>query len=244
MRRLLEALLLPTCSSLLLLAAGALVWRRRPRAGRALCAAGAVWLWLAATPFVAGALLRTLQPEPLPAEGPLPAAQAIVVLAAEADREGAEYGGPVAGAMTLQRLRYGAALHRRTKLPVLVSGGRPGTGLPSLADLMARCLEEEFSVPVRWREGASGDTWENAERSAALLRADGVARVLLVSSAFHLPRAAACFRAHGIDVVPAPTALRGPPFDGALSFVPSWQALRDTSYALHEWVGRAAYAFR
>jgi uncharacterized SAM-binding protein YcdF (DUF218 family) len=219
--------------------------RWRPRTGRALQVLAIVWLWLASTPVVAGALLWTLQGAPaLPASGPLPPAGAIVVLSAEADCIGAEYGGPVVGAMTLQRLRYAAELHRRSGLPVLVSGGRPAAGAPSLAALMARTLTEEFTVPVRWREERSADTFENAAFAAALLRRDGVDRVLLVSTAWHLPRASSCFGAQGIDVVPAPTGFRGPPFESLLSLLPHWQALRDTGYALHEWLGRAWYALR
>lgn len=245
MRRLVEALILPPCSALILLLAGTALRRRLPRGGLALQVAGVVWLWLASTPWVAGTLLGTLQgAPPLPPTGPLPPADAIVVLSAEADRHGEEYGGPVVGAMTLQRLRYAAALQHRTGLPVLVSGGRPGADAPSMAELMARTLRDEFSVPVRWLEERSADTWENAEYSAAMLAADGVERILLVTTAWHLPRAVPCFEAQGLQVVPAPTGFRGPPYQNALSFVPHWQALRDTGFALHEWIGRAWYAVR
>lgn len=245
MRRALEALLTPPGCCLVLLLLPLLLRHRWPRAARCCTILGIALLWLASTPVVAGALLRSLQTLPaLPADGPLPAAQAIVVLSAEADREAPEYGGSTVGPLTLLRIRYAAALHRRTGLPVLTSGGRPGTDLEPIATSMARALETEFATPVRWREERSADTWENAEFSAQLLQRDGVTKVLLVTHAWHLPRAIRCFTAQGLDVVPAPTAFRGEPFVDAHSLWPSTGALRDTSFALHEWLGRLAYAFR
>ncbi|MGE3174028.1 MAG: YdcF family protein [Planctomycetota bacterium] len=244
-RRLLEAFATPPGGCLVLLLAGLLLRRRWPRLGLGLQLAGLISLWLFSTPVFAGLLLGSLQTAPpLPATGPLPDAQAIVVLSAEADGDGFEYGGGTVGSLTLRRMRYAAVLHHRTGLPVLTSGGRPGTGLPPMAELMARTLEAEFRVPVRWQEGRSADTWENAKYSAELLAADGIRRVLLVTHAWHLPRAIRSFEHHGLTVVPAPTAFRGPCWVDALSLVPSASAVRDSALALHEWLGRLAYWFR
>lgn len=237
-----EALLLPPGSALLLLLLGTALRGRKPRAGRAVQLGGFLWLLSTSTPCFAALLLRSLQTSPpLPAEGALPAAQAIVVLSAESDVHGIEYGSAVAGPMTMQRLRYGAALHRRTGLPLLVSGGAPAAGRPSLAAMMATAAKDEFHVPVRWIEERSANTRENAQFSAELLRRDGIHTILLVTSAWHMPRAAAWFRAQGLDVVPAPTAFRGPAFEDWTSFVPRVTALRDTCHALHEIGGLVAY---
>jgi uncharacterized SAM-binding protein YcdF (DUF218 family) len=193
------------------------------------------WLWLASTPCVGGSLLGCLQTSPaLPPDGALPEAAAIVVLSAEADTDAAEYGSAVAGPMTMQRLRYAAALQRRTGLPLLTSGGVPATAAPPLASLMARAATAEFGVSVRWTEERSADTRENAAFSAELLKGAGVHKVLLVTTAWHMPRAAAWFRANGIEVVPAPTAFRGPAVEDWTSFVPRASGLRDTCLALHE----------
>jgi uncharacterized SAM-binding protein YcdF (DUF218 family) len=228
---------------LLLLLAGLCLRRRWPRTGLGLLIAGVAALWLLSTPFVAGAMLRTLQTEPaLPPTGPLPAAQAIVVLSAEADGEAAEYGTSTPGAMTLQRVRYAAALHKRTGLPVLTSGGIPGPGVEPLASSMARTLEQELGTPVHWREDRSRDTWENAAFSAELLKRDGIGRVLLVTHAWHLPRAKRCFERQGLQVVPAPTAFRAPAWTHPGCLVPGPGGLRDSYLALHEWYGLLAYA--
>lgn len=237
MRHLLEDLLLPPCSAVLLLLAGMLLARWRPRLARGLRLCAFAWLWLAATPAFAGALLGSLQQHPaLPAYGPLPGADAIVVLSAEADPIADEYGRAVAGPMTMQRLRYGAWLHRRTGLPLLVSGGRCGADW-SLAGTMAQAAEREFGVPVRWREDRSRDTLENARHSAARLRDEGVRTVLLVTHAWHMPRAVACFEAMGLEVIAAPTGFRLPSAHGLGHWLPQWHGLRDTALALHEFAG-------
>ena len=70
---------------------------------------------------------------------------------------------------------------------------------------MRAALEQEFNVPVRWTEDRSRNTHENAQLSAAILKRDGVKRVVLVMHGFDIRRARAEFVAAGIDVVPAPT---------------------------------------
>ena len=243
MLRVLEALSLPPASALLFFLIGGALRRRAPRFGRGLQFFAIVWLWLASTPCVGGLLLQSLQLHPpLPSDAALPPADAIVVLSAGADRVGSEYGRPVVGAMTLQRLRYGVHLHRRTRLPLLVSGGLPARDTPTLAAMMRDAAEREFGVPVRWVEERSADTRENARYSAEMLERDGVTTVLLVTSAWHMPRAVDAFRREGVAVVAAPTAFRSEPFAGWRSFVPSWQGLHDTCLALHEWGGRVVYA--
>lgn len=245
LRRLAEYCLLPPLSCLLLFLLGAVLRKARPRISAFLSSLGLLLLWALATPACAGLLLRTLQPfGPLPPEGPFPTAGAIVVLSAESDRIGAEYGGPVAGPMTMQRLRYAAHLHRATRLPLLCSGGRPEPGDPPLAELMKRALEREFRTEVRWTEDRSSDTFENAAFAAEILKREGISRILLVSSAWHLPRAVDCFERQGIEAIPAPTGFRGPAVRDLLSFVPQHAALRDSSLALHEWIGRLYYLLR
>lgn len=245
LRRLSEFCLLPPLSCLLLLLAATILRRWQKRLGLCLQVTAVLLLWLFATPAFAGWLLGTLQPyAPLGANGSYPQAQAIVVLSAEADVDGAEYGHPVIGSVTLQRVRYAAFLQRQTQLPILCSGGRPARAAPPMAQLMRETLEQEFRVPVQWTEEQSSDTWENALESAAILKAAGVQRILLVTSAWHQPRAVMTFKAQGLDVVPAPTAFRGPPVQNLISFVPQHAALRDSSLALHEWLGRLWYLFK
>ena len=245
LRRLFETLVLPPASVLVLFLIGTALRRRRPRLGRSLQALALAWLWLASTPCVGGLLLHSLQAHPpLPAHAPVPPADAIVVLSAGADRTGAEYGHPVIGPTTLRRLRYAVHLQRRSGLPLLVSGGLAARNTPSLAAMMRDTAEQELGASVTFVEGRSADTRENARFSAELLRLAGLRRILLVTSAWHMPRAVDCFAREGIEVVAAPTAFRGEVFASWTSFVPHWNGLRDTCLALHEWGGRIVYALR
>lgn len=238
----LKLAVMPPLSLFLAIGIGFLLWRRRPRLARVLVAGGLSLLVLLSIPMVAIALEVSLQGTP-PA-GPLEAgdAQAIVVLGADGNPFAPEYGGPTVGALTLERLRHAAQLAKASGLPVLTSGGVLRRGEPPLADAMAAVLEGEFGVTVRWRETRSADTRENARFSAELLREAGFERVLVVTHAWHLPRALAAFRDAGLDPRPAGTLWRRFPGMEVRAWLPSARALRESSWAVHEWIGRAWYA--
>jgi uncharacterized SAM-binding protein YcdF (DUF218 family) len=166
-------------------------------------------------------------------------AQAIVVLAAGRIPDAPEYDETdVPDYIALARLRYAARLHHETGLPILVSGG--GLGEP-LAIGMARALQNEFKVPITWIEARSSNTAENARFSANILRHAGVNRVLLVTDAMHMPRAAMAFARNAIDVVPAPTVFFGAQQLRAAQFIPGVEALRRSHYAIYEWAGLIWY---
>ena len=99
-------------------------------------------------------------------------------------------------------------------------------------------------MKVRWQEDRSADTRENATFSASMLKQGGVQRILLVTSAWHMPRAVAAFEGTGLTVVAAPTGFRSPVADDVTNFLPHWHGLRDSCLALHEWTGRAWYWLR
>jgi uncharacterized SAM-binding protein YcdF (DUF218 family) len=239
----LKVLVLPPLCLFLLGAAGLCVVRRRPKLGRWLMASSAGLLFLACLPIVAVALLRSLQStEPLRPGSQDPGASAILVLGADQNSFAPEYGGAGVGPMTLERLRYAAHLARETGLPILVSAGVVVRGQPALAELMKRALERDFQLDVRWVEDRSSDTRSNASRSAEILRSAGILRVYLVTHAFHMLRAQAACEAAGLQVLPAPTGFRAWPGWELGAFLPSARALRETNWALHEWIGRAWYA--
>lgn len=234
---------MPPLSLFALAAIGWMLRKRRRKLARGLMVGSASALVLMCVPWVAATLLRSLQSYPaLDTEHLDKSAQAIVVLGGDVNPYAPEYGGPTVGALSLERLRYAAFLSRASGLPVLVSGGVTQRGAPPLAEMMERALEREFRVEVRWVEKLSGNTRANAERSAELLKSDKVTRVFLVTHAWHMPRAKAAFEAAGLEVVPAPTAFRAWPRFSVGSFLPSARSLRESEWALHEWIGRAWYA--
>lgn len=234
---------------LLPLLVGALLLRRSKRAGWSVIAATGAVAWALSTPLVSAGLLRGLQTSPavdpaLDRAALRARADAIVVLAAEQRSQAPEYARPSIGAFTLERVRYGAELARRSGLPVCTSGGMPELGQPAMADAMAGVLEEEFGVDVRWREAQSANTRTNALNSAALLLPEGVRRVYVVTHAWHMPRTLLAFRESGLEAVPAPTAFRAPARLTWSAFWPTARALRESSLAWHELVGLVYYRLR
>jgi uncharacterized SAM-binding protein YcdF (DUF218 family) len=170
---------------------------------------------------------------------------AIIVLSADY-RHGDRPGDPdTVGRLTLERLAEASSEHRRTGLPILVSGGRTEDTDDSLASMMSKVLQDDFRVPVRWREDRSGNTYENAAFSAELLRRAGVPAALLVTHPWHTARALWAFHAVGYPVIPATPLRDGNRFSlSASSFFPQVPALLSSYYALYELFGLAWYVCR
>jgi len=234
-----KAVVLPPTGPLLLAVAGLLVLRRSWRWGRLLAWAGVLLLVALSTPIVAFALLSLVSRSPPLDIESARSAQAIVILGGGVRRHAVEYGGDTLGHLTLERVRYGATIARATKLPVLVTGGSVFGGEPE-ADLMRAALEHEFGVPVRWTEAESRNTHENAVRSARMLAAARVDRIVLVAHSFDMLRAKAEFAAQGIDVIAAPTGMPSGHFDTVLDVLPGLPALQGSYYALYEILANAA----
>ena len=147
------------------------------------------------------------------------------------------------------RVWHAARIYRAGKAPrVILSGGRmawQGERL-SEADATRRFLID-LGVPAEALlfEDHSRSTRENARYSAELIRAHGFARVLLVTSALHMPRALATFRAVGVDAIPAPTDFEVMPEPAhLLRWLPDAEALVASSRALKEYLGLWVYRWR
>ncbi len=230
---LIGAVIVPPSSLILLGLLGLVLRRTRPTMGNALTGFSLAALLLLSLPVTAYSLMTRLEPPPLVAAGD---AQAIVILAGGVSRGAAEWGGHTVNLFTLQRVRYGAWLAKRIGLPLLVTGAAPDEGRPGEAAMMRDALIEEFGVAVRWTDEQARTTAGNAREAAVLLQAEGIRRVVLVTSAFHMPRAQRAFERAGMQVVPAPTGYFGYT-DGAFEWtdlVPSGDALRISYLALRE----------
>jgi uncharacterized SAM-binding protein YcdF (DUF218 family) len=245
LKKLVSALLLPPLGPLLLIAAGLLLLRRHPRAGKLMAWGGLLTALLLVTPSSVGPLVHGLEGDFKPVdETKLRQADAIVILGGGMRQYAPEFGGKTVNRLTLERLRYGAHLARRSGLPVMVSGG---TTRPSQketeAELMKATLEDDFRIPVKWMEARSRDTRENADFSAAELLPAGVHRIVLVTHAAHMQRSVEAFEHAGLQVMPAPTAyLSGPSGgDDTLAEMPSMNTAYAGWYAVHEWLGLLAY---
>lgn len=232
--------LIPPINLLLLAIAGFCLLRGGRRGAHWVLGTALAALLLLAMPAVSTTLLslltvddRTVRPNEAPA--------AIVILSGDIRHLDGQTPRAGIGALTLERLRAGAALYRSTHLPVLVTGGIIGRQPPAVADLMAESLKEDFAVPTRWVERDSRTTWENADFSAAILKPDGIRSVYLVTHAWHMRRALIAFAHFGITATPAPVPPDRPERTWIDDVIPTVSAWQTSYYAIHEWIGCAWY---
>jgi uncharacterized SAM-binding protein YcdF (DUF218 family) len=107
---------------------------------------------------------------------------------------------------------------------------------------MRDTMVQDFKTQVRWVENRSRDTWENARDTAAILRANGIDSIYLVTQPWHERRALLAFAGTGITVTAAPGPLHRPPQARVEDFVPQVSAWTTTFFAMHEWIGCLWYA--
>lgn len=247
LRFILKQLLLPPSLFFLLLLLALGLRNRRPRLALACFSAGFLGILIMSLPvtteWAAGKLEREPPLERSEWAGLASRADVIVVLGAGRQRHDPAWDGadqPTGVAM--ERMRYAARLAKASGLPLLTSGGLHYGSPPSEASMMADSLRDDFGVPVRWQEGQSRTTWENAQMSAELLRHEGIHRVVLVTQAWHMPRAKWSFEQAGLQVVSAPVGFlgvdSGVPMGG---WLPESPAVWRNGQLLNEALGRLAY---
>ena len=142
----------------------------------------------------------------------------------------------------LKRLVYGASVARRLGLPLIISGGTipnaPAAGSEAEAGESA-LYAYGVDLPHVILEEKSQNTWQNA---ADVAHADHPARVVLVTSAYHMPRAMYAFARHGVAAIAAPTDYRVWRAGYSVSsFLPGAGALLSSAEAIKEWVGLLYY---
>ena len=236
--------LLPPLSLVILLAAGLILHHRRPRLAMSLILLSTTALYALSTPWVGGLLQKSLEISTPVTPAQLKMADAIVVLGGGRRLDAAEYGSDTLNGISLERLRYAAFLHRASGLPLLVTGGMPGGGTLPEGRIMQHILQNEYGVSPKWIEAAALTTWDNARLSAALLRQQDIRRIVLVTHAWHLRRAAPLFEAQGLSVIPAGIQFSSTRLDSLLDVIPTPAGLRDSTFALHEWLGILWYKLR
>ncbi len=250
----LKSLILPPGIILLLLIVAFALGRRMPILARSLAVFAILTLYFLSMPLISRHLIGQLQEYPPLAAETLESLRAeptgttaLVILAGGRNRMAPEYEyQDTPSRLSLERLRYGARLARTTDLPILLSGGTVFGDSQAEAELLAQVLEQDFRLQPKWREVWSRNTRENAEYSARMLKEAGVEKVLLISQAWHLPRAVRAFESQGLTVIPAPTGFvtNAAPELALLDWLPSAAALRNSQLALHEIIGGFWYRMR
>jgi uncharacterized SAM-binding protein YcdF (DUF218 family) len=243
------ALLLPPVPFLLLMLIGARLILPRRGLGWFVVMVSVIGLWLSTCTGTAQ-LLTTFA---LKVPAPLSIAEiaelkdaararkpvAIVILGGGAESLAPEYGVASLHATSLERLRFGEWLHRETGIPMAFSGGlgwaqRDGQ---AEAQIASRIAAQDFGRPLKWVEDTSRDTRENAIRTVALLRADHIDHIVLVTHGTHMARAVKAFEAAAggtIRIQAAPMGLARPSSLKALEWMPSPLGYQSVHRVLHE----------
>jgi uncharacterized SAM-binding protein YcdF (DUF218 family) len=251
--KLLTPIVSPLAVACGLMAVALLSPRGRPRLARGAAATSLLILLLASNTWVSTLLVHSLEVRNIP-RGPLPTAQAIVVLSSDAEPAIPPQPTVWVDDSTANRLLFAVKLYREAKAPlVILSGGRLPwqKALPPISESMAQVIEL-MGVPKSAiiQESASGNTYENALDVKAILQGRKIHRVLLVTSAMHMPRALALFRHQSIDAIAAPCDYLStvPALTGktdwrgvALGLMPDVDSLDATTKAMRELLGIAVY---
>lgn len=238
------ALISPLGASLFggLLALVLALWSRR-RLAISLGVLALLWLWFWSLPAASNWVRGHLEGQHPPiAIQEVPQAEAIVVLGGGVSPAG--YGDLYPNLESgSDRVWQAARLYHASKAPlVLLTGGSdPSHSAASEAEAMGQFMRD-LGVPGQALvlEGRSRNTSQNAEYSAEILAGHGINRILLVTSAYHMPRAKGLFEAQGLEVIPVATdheVLSRPLWRNLL---PDTRALDGSSRAIKEIVGRLA----
>ncbi|MFB2878931.1 YdcF family protein [Floridanema aerugineum] len=241
-------------SCLLLFVALIMIWRR-PKWAAGLISLGLIILLFFSNYWVCTALIRSLEWQNIP-EDELPNAAAIVVLGGAVlpkvpPRPWVEVGDEG------DRILYGAKLYRDGKAPKLIlSGGRidwKNTGIPESKDMAELALAMGVPKTAILEDPTSLNTYQNAVNVRKILDSQGIERrVLLVTSALHLPRSQAIFKRQGIEAIPAPTDFITIEQESEeitwqsalLNFLPDVGRLAYSTRALKEYIGIFIYRLR
>jgi uncharacterized SAM-binding protein YcdF (DUF218 family) len=147
-----------------------------------------------------------------------------------------------------ERLTEAAALAKRfpqSKI-VLTGGSAEVLSAPTIGADAAGLVMRDLGVgdDRLLLEREARDTWENAVKSKALVGPKPGERWLLVTSAWHMPRAVGVFRKARFAVEPWPVDYRTVGWSDAFQLFPfesPAQGLRQLDLAVHEWLGLMAY---
>lgn len=250
--KLLPRLIFPVGITSFLMALAATLAQRRPSITRNCCVIGFAVLFFASNRWVNFALVRPLEHSYLSSVSPS-AADAIVVLGG-----GVEPAFPPRRNVHLtigDRLLYAAMLYRTRRAPLIMVGGAliPRRELESAESESTSQALVLMGVPrsAIVEEPPSTNTYQEAQAVKNVMRTHNLHRILLVTSAMHMPRAFRTFRHQGIDSIPSPTDFAITDDDVAqsvdsfeafvLSLMPDVKFLAISTAASKEYVGLAYY---
>lgn len=238
----------PSCFLILLFLLGFwLYWRGRTRLGiRLLLATVLIYVVGGLSPLASTMMLALERHYSHPAMEDLADVTGIIVLGGVVDALVSSTRNEIALNEAAERLTETAALAVRfPNARIVISGGDGALLYPSMGEAgVAKRFFTRIGIDggrIVFEE-KSRNTTENAAFTKALVTPRPGERWLLVTSAFHMPRAMGCFRAAGFDLMPWPVDYRSRGPEDLLQFSASpSEAWRRIDLAAKEWVGLLVY---
>lgn len=240
---------------LLLVVALLLIWKR-PRLSALSIVMALALLLVGGNSWVANQLTRSLEWQNIPAT--LPNAEAIVVLGGATRPK--IYPRPAVDVMEEgDRMIYGAQLYRQGKAPIVILSGGRTLNLQEVSSSESADMKtviETMGVPASaiLQDATSLNTYENAVNVKKILQQRGIKKILLVTSALHMPRSLRIFQKQGIEAIAAPTdfLVSQEELDfsdntlasSVLNALPDARNLNQLTRSLKEYIGLFIYSLR
>lgn len=244
----------PTGLIALLLILG-LVFHRRAKLSKLFFFCSLIILFLAGNRWFSCALARSLEWQYLPS-ATSDTAEAMVVLGGGTESELSPRQAVEVNSAG-DRMIHAADLYHQGVAPLVVlSGGNidwmDSTEKSPAADMRQIMLKLGVPEKVILLQTRSQNTYEDAAFSAELLKSKGIHRIILVTSAMHMPRAVVLFQKQGLEVIPSSTdftitedgwqRLFSPNIETILTnILPNSSSLGLTTSVMKEYIGLVTY---
>ena len=203
----------------------------------------AIILYLISIQPVLNVLLRPLKTSyPVPLAKIIGEPSAIIVLSSGASNRHTLDGN------SFNRLFEGFKLYKTYNVPVILSGGYAISTF-SVAKIMRNVLLE-MGVKRSYiiTEDKSNDTYQNALYVLKICKRRNFRQVILVTSAYYMPRAMFLFKSikskenlNGIRIIPYPTDFKTDKHYNIYSYIPQLGSLIISEEAMHEYIGYFYY---
>lgn len=206
---------------------------------------GVIILILSSLPIISNKRIAYLEKDYQPIEiSEIENVDAIVVLSGMIKVVGDEENLKYEFAESIDRFFAGLDLFNNNKAPILIltKGKMPWS---------IGIAEGEYLKELAIKYGVSEeniiltDEVQNTDQEAKTIKkilTNDNARIILVTSAFHMPRAEKVFKAANINVIPFPVDFQNSKSKTTImGFIPSAESLFDTSHFVREMIGRLYY---
>ncbi len=237
---------LPPSGPFLIILSGYLFTKSRfKRFGHTLMISGFVTFYLFSISLVGDLLCIPLEKEHPPYQDSARDVDGIVVLTAGLQNLSHLGLGTKPGGASILRLNHGIEIYRKLKsVPIIICGGNGDPANPHLSEGRALWhVAISLGVPEKdlILEDKSKTTYEGIYKVKALM-GKARKRIILVTSAMHMPRSVDFYRKGGFEVIPAPTDYITQKIKVNLtSLIPSLRGLKVSSTAISEYLLRVYY---